>query len=54
MNLADDPSARDLVEECRAKLEALITAEIGDDTRAWVTERPQLLGWPTWRGDTAA
>ena len=28
-----------------------ITAEIGTDTRAWVTERPRLLGWPIWHGD---
>ena len=40
--------------ECYAGLEALISAEIGDDERAWVTEKPQLLGWPTWRGDSAA
>ncbi|MER8011901.1 hypothetical protein [Streptomyces sp. NPDC094149] len=30
----------------------MIDAEIGTDTRAWVTERPRLLGWPTWHGDT--
>jgi hypothetical protein len=29
----------------------LIDAEIGDDRRAWVTERPNLPGWPTWKGD---
>jgi hypothetical protein len=50
-NLALDPANRELVEAYRAKLEALIDAEIGADTRAWVTERPQLLGWPSWRGD---
>ena len=53
-NLAADPAHGGLLEECNAKLEALISAEIGDDLRAWVTEKPQLLGWPTWRGDTAA
>jgi len=36
--------------------QALIDAEIGSDVDAWVTdsERPHLLGWPAWRGDTAA
>jgi arylsulfatase len=53
-NLAYDPSHRRLVADYRARLESLITKEIGDDTRAWVTEKAQLLGWPTWRGDTAA
>jgi arylsulfatase len=51
-NLAADPAHRDLVERYRALLERLIDAEIGSDTRAWVTERPRLLGWPTWHGDT--
>jgi hypothetical protein len=32
-------------------LENLIDAEVGTDTRAWVTERPRLLGRPTWHGD---
>ena len=53
-NLAADPANRHLVAGYSARLEELITAEIGEDTRAWVsdvTERPQLLGWPTWRGD---
>ncbi|MFD0331853.1 hypothetical protein ACFQZC_36085 [Streptacidiphilus monticola] len=50
-NLAADPAHRDLVERCRALLEDLIDDEIGADTRAWVTERPRLLGWPTWHGD---
>src|SRR5262249_29467474 len=53
-NLAVDPDRRRLVEEMHAKLESLIDAEIGEDLRAWVTERPQLLGWPSWRGDHAA
>jgi arylsulfatase len=50
-NLAADPSARDLVASLNTRLEALIDAEVGGDTRAWVTERPRLLGWPTWQGD---
>ncbi|MFE5614358.1 hypothetical protein ACFQ69_17260 [Streptomyces sp. NPDC056470] len=33
-------------------LEELISAEIGTDNRAWITERPHLLGWHTWHGDT--
>jgi arylsulfatase len=55
-NLANDPIHRDVVAEYNAKLESLIDAEIGGDTHAWVTDadRPHLLGWPTWRGDTAA
>lgn len=53
VNLADDPAHRDLVEAYRTKLEDLITAEIGDDRHDWVSECPQLLGWPTWRGDAA-
>ncbi len=52
-NLAADPANGELVEEYRAKLEALIDAEIGTDTHAWVPERPLLLGLPTWRGDAA-
>jgi len=51
VNLAADPNNRDLVTRYSAKLESLIDAEIGADVRAWVTERPQLLGWPTWKGD---
>jgi arylsulfatase len=51
VNLAADPANADLVATYSAKLEALITQEIGDDRRAWVTERPRLLGWPTWHGD---
>lgn len=51
-NLAADPAHRDLLLRYSRLLEALIDAEIGSDTRAWVTERPRLLGWPTWHGDT--
>jgi arylsulfatase A-like enzyme len=51
-NLAAEPTSQDLVAEYLTKLEGLIDSEIGMDTRAWVTERPQLLGWPTWNGDT--
>jgi arylsulfatase len=51
-NLAADPAHRDLVARYSTLLEQLIDAEIGADTRAWVTERPRLLGWPTWHGDT--
>ncbi|MFG2824587.1 sulfatase-like hydrolase/transferase [Kitasatospora sp. NPDC048365] len=51
-NLAADPAHRELVDRYRALLEDLVTAEVGTDTRAWVTERPRLLGWPTWHGDT--
>ena len=53
-NLAADPDRRDLVAQYSAKLEALIDAEIGEDTRAWITERPNLIGWPTWKGDAIA
>lgn len=50
-NLALDADQADLVASCSARLEALIDAELGPDTRAWVTERPPLLGLPKWRGD---
>ncbi|MFJ6048095.1 sulfatase-like hydrolase/transferase [Streptomyces sp. NPDC092307] len=50
-NLASDPAHLDLVARYSALLEQLIDTEIGADTRAWVTERPRLLGWPTWHGD---
>jgi arylsulfatase A-like enzyme len=53
VNLASDPAQYDLVAELSTKLEALIDAEIGADTHAWVTERPNLLGYPTWHGDAA-
>ena len=54
VNLAADPAQRELVAQYSARLEALIDTEIGEDRRAWVTERPQLLGWPTWKGDAVA
>jgi arylsulfatase len=53
-NLAVDDAHRELVAEYRAKLERLISDEIGDDQRTWVLERPNLVGWPVWRGDAAA
>ncbi|HET6876875.1 MAG TPA: sulfatase-like hydrolase/transferase [Jatrophihabitans sp.] len=53
VNLAYDPAYRSLLTDTATKLEALIDAEIGADTRAWVAERPRLVGWPTWRGDAA-
>lgn len=51
VNLAADPVPADLVNTYRGKLEALISDEIGADDTPWVTERPNLLGWPTWHGD---
>ena len=62
-NLATDPAQRKLVAEYADKLESMITDEIGADTRAWVTERPTLIGengpallphTPGERGRTAA
>jgi arylsulfatase len=50
-NLAAD---EDLVAEYSAKLEHLISEEVGDDRHSWVLERPNLGAWPTWRGDAAA
>ncbi len=38
----------------RARLETLISDEVGDDTSTWVLDRPNLVGWPSWRGDAAA
>jgi arylsulfatase len=52
-DLAADPGHRALVEEYRRRLERLIDDEIGPDTRAWVPERPRLVGVPRWHGDAA-
>ncbi len=46
VNLAAQPEQQALVAEYSAKLEALISAEIGDDLHAWVRERPALMGPP--------
>ncbi len=54
INLADDPHNDELVASLSAKLEGLITDEIGADTDSWVEGRPNLLGWPAWRGDRPA
>jgi arylsulfatase len=53
VNLANDPTHRQLVADLLARLESLIDNEIGPDHRAWVAERPRLVGWRTWRGDAA-
>jgi hypothetical protein len=45
-NLTLDRRHQDLVAEYSAKLEQLISAEIGDDRHAWVLERPKLVAWP--------
>jgi arylsulfatase A-like enzyme len=50
-NLAWDTTKQDLVAEYSAKLERLISQEIGDDRHTWVVERPNLGAWPAWRGD---
>mgnify|MGYP002652033994 CR=1 FL=1 len=34
------------------EIEALIGAQLGHDDQPWVTEKPLLLGAPTWRGDS--
>jgi arylsulfatase A-like enzyme len=52
-NLALDAAKQDLVAEYSAKLEQLISREIGDDRHTWVLERPNLGAWPAWRGDGA-
>lgn len=54
VNLAADPEHRSVVADYSDKLERLIDAELGSDTRDWVSERPTLLGWPTWHGDRTA
>jgi arylsulfatase A-like enzyme len=51
VNLAYAPEHQDTVADLLARLERLIDEEIGQDTHAWVTERPRLGAWPTWRGD---
>jgi arylsulfatase A-like enzyme len=50
-NLALEATNRDLVAEYSAKLERLISQEIGDDRHTWVLERPNLGAWPAWQGD---
>ena len=50
----DNDNMPPLVETLSARLEALIDAEIGADTHAWVPEKPLLLGLPRWRGDAAS
>jgi hypothetical protein len=41
-NLAARPEHRDLVADYARRLESLIDDEIGTDTDAWVTTRPEL------------
>ena len=53
-NLAYAPEHRATVEALMARLESLIDAEIGADEHVWITERPRLLGYPTWAGDALA
>lgn len=53
-NLAYLPEHQDTVARLLAKLEGSIDTEIGTDDQPWVTERPRLFGYPTWRGDTVA
>jgi arylsulfatase len=50
-NLAYEPEHRDTLGTLLGRLEALIDDEIGADDQPWVTERPRLLGYPTWHGD---
>ena len=54
VNLAADPVHAELVGACSARLEALITDEIGADVDTWVLDRPNLVGYPAWRGDAVA
>ena len=51
INLAYLDEHRETVDVLRSRLEALIDDEIGEDTRDWITERPNLMGWPVMRGD---
>ena len=53
VNLAGDPAHDAIVADLSAKLEALISAEIGADTDSWVLDRPGLMGLPPWHGDQA-
>ncbi len=43
-NLAARPEHRDVVADYARRLESLIDDEVGTDTDAWVTTRPELLG----------
>jgi arylsulfatase len=51
-NLALDADNGDLLATYNTRLEALIDDEIGTDDNAWVTDKPRLLGLPSWHGDT--
>jgi arylsulfatase len=53
-NLALDGLHQALVAEYSAKLERLISDEIGDDQHTWVLERPNLVAWPAFHGDAAS
>jgi arylsulfatase len=53
VNLAYVPEHRDTVAVLLARLEQLITDEIGRDLHNWVVERPRLGDWPAWHGDRA-
>ena len=53
-NLALDPAHDELTARYRMQLERLISEEIGGDSDCWVLDRPNLVGWPSWRGDAAA
>lgn len=52
VNLAADPAYEELVGSLSRRLETLIDQEIGTDLNAWVTQRPGLMGYPTWQGDS--
>jgi arylsulfatase len=52
-NLAAEPEHHDLIAQYSTKLERLISDEIGEDTNTWVYDRPNLIGWPSWRGDAS-
>jgi arylsulfatase len=51
-NLALDADNGDLLAIYNTRLEALIDDEIGTDDNAWVSDKPRLLGLPSWHGDT--
>jgi arylsulfatase len=53
-NLAYEQQHRDTVADLLSKLERAIDDEIGEDQHVWIQDpqRPNLFGFPTWRGDS--
>mgnify|MGYP000928881641 CR=1 FL=1 len=51
MDVSIDQVQSNANETARLSEQVARDAEIGADDQPWVTERPRLLGYPSWRGD---